>query len=83
MKKKHKKMLIRILLSAALTGLVNILPVTGLLRLLLFLGIYMLIGYDILKKCFKGIVNRRFMDENFLMTVATIGAFLIAIYNYQ
>ncbi len=80
MKKKHKKMLIRILLSAALTGLVNILPVTGLLRLLLFLGIYMLIGYDILKKCFKGIVNRRFMDENFLMTVATIGAFLIAIY---
>ena len=79
MKKKHKKMLVRILLSAAFTGIINILPVAGILRMLLFSGIYILIGYDILIKCFKGILNKRFMDENFLMTVATLGAFLIAI----
>lgn len=48
--------------------------------MLLFSGIYILIGYDILIKCFKGILNKRFMDENFLMTVATLGAFLIAIH---
>ncbi len=80
MKKKHKKMLMRILLSAILTVILNIVPVDGTLRLILFLGIYILISYDILRKCFKGMLNGRFMDENFLMTVATLGAFAIALY---
>ncbi|MDO5478487.1 MAG: heavy metal translocating P-type ATPase [Clostridia bacterium] len=80
MKKKHKIMLIRILLSAGLTVLANIVPIDGMFRFFAFAGIYILIGYDILRKCVKGIANGRFMDENFLMTIATIGAFAIAIY---
>lgn len=56
-------------------------PVTGILRLLLFLAAYLVIGYDILKKAGKGIKNRRVFDENFLMAVATVGAFALAIYD--
>ena len=80
MTKKQKKMLARILLSTGMLVLLNFLPVTGLIRMALYLGVYLLIGYDILRKAGKGIINGRVCDENFLMTVATIGA--IALYVY-
>ena len=80
MNKKQKKVLIRILVSAALMVILTLLPLDGYLRLGLFLIPYLIIGYDILKKAFKGIVNRQVFDENFLMAVATIGARAIAIY---
>ena len=57
-----------------------LIPVTGLLRLALYLVVYIIIGYDILRKAGKGILNRRVFDENFLMAVATVGAFALAIY---
>ncbi len=81
MNKKQKRMLCRILITAAMLIAFEFIPVTGLLRLALYLAAYIIIGYDILKKAFKGILNRRMFDENFLMTVATIGAFAIAIYD--
>ena len=81
MTKKQKKMLYRILASAGMVLLWNVIPVTGILRLLLFLAAYLVIGYDILKKAGKGIKNRRVFDENFLMAVATVGAFALAIYD--
>ena len=56
-------------------------PTTGILRLALYLAAYLIIGYDILKKAGKGILNRRVFDENFLMAVATVGAFALAIYS--
>ncbi len=80
MTKKQKKMLARILLSAGMLVLLNFLPVTGLIRMALYLGVYLLIGYDILRKAGKGIINGRVCDENFLMTVATIGAIALAVY---
>ncbi len=80
MNKKQKKMLKRILLAAAMLIAWNLLPVTGLVRLVLYLVAYLVIGYDILQKAGKGIRNRRMFDENFLMAVATIGAFALAIY---
>lgn len=80
MTKKQKKMLYRILISAGMVLVLNLIPITGILRLLLFLAAYLVIGYDILKKAGKGIRNRRVFDENFLMSVATIGAFALAIY---
>lgn len=79
MNKKQKKMLTRILLCAAMLVLLQFLPVTGIPRLFLYLICYLLIGYDILKKAFHGIRNGRVFDENFLMAVATVGAFLLAI----
>ena len=78
MNRKQKKMLIRILITAAALVLLHFLPVTGALRFVLFLAVYILIGYDILRKAGRGILNRRVFDENFLMTVATIGAFALA-----
>lgn len=81
MTKKQKKMLYRILISAGMVLVWNLIPVTGILRLLLFLAAYLVIGYDILKKAGKGIRNRRVFDENFLMAVATIGAFILAVYD--
>lgn len=81
MTKKQKKMLYRILASAGMVLLWNVIPVTGILRLFLFLAAYLVIGYDILKKAGKGIKNRRVFDENFLMAVATVGAFALAIYD--
>ena len=78
---KQKKMLVRILLAAALLVAISLAPVTGLLRLALFLVPYLLVGYDILLKAAKGIRNGRIFDENFLMTVATLGAIAIAIYD--
>ena len=81
MTKKQKKMLIRIIIAAVLLIALNFIPVKGILRMILFLIPYLVIGYDILKKAGKGILNRQVFDENFLMTVATIGAIAIAIYD--
>lgn len=80
MKKKQKKMLVRIILSALMLVFLNFIPVTGLLRMLLYLTAYLIIGYDILEKAGKGILNGRMFDENFLMAIATIGAIALAIY---
>lgn len=81
MKKKQKKMLLRIILSAAATAALQFLPLTGLPRLLAYLAVYLLIGYDILKNALRGIANGRVFDENFLMAIATVGAFALAIYS--
>ncbi len=80
MKRKHKVMLGRIILSAAATVLLNILPVSGWARLALFCAVYLLIGYDILIDAACGLWNRQFLDENFLMAIATVGAFALAVY---
>lgn len=79
MNKKQKKMLTRILIAAAMLIALKLIPVTGILQLALYLVVYGIIGYDILKKAWKGILNRQVFDENFLMAVATIGAFALAI----
>ena len=80
MNKKQKKMLTRILIATVMLIALYFLPVTGILQLALYLVVYLVIGYDILKKAGNGIANRRVFDENFLMAVATIGAFTLAIY---
>ena len=80
MTKKQKKMLTRIIVAAVLLILLNFLPVTGIIRFVLFLIPYLIVGYDILKKAWKGILNRQVFDENFLMAVATVGAIAIAFY---
>ena len=81
MNKKQKKVLTRIIIAFVLLVLLNFLPVDGYLRMALYMVPYLVIGYDILKKAFKGIRNRQVFDENFLMAVATIGA--IALGDYQ
>lgn len=81
MNKKQKKMLVRIIIASVMVILLNIVPVRGLLQLLLYLAAYLVIGYDILRKAGKGIINRRVFDENFLMAIATVGAFVLAIYS--
>ena len=81
MKTKQKKMLARIILAAMLLVSLAFAPVTGPLRLALYLIPYLLVGYDILLKAAKGIRNGRVFDENFLMTVATLGAIAIALYD--
>ncbi len=80
MNKKQKKMLIRIMITAVMLAALFVIPVTGILQFALYLLAYLIIGYDILKKAGKGIVNRQVFDENFLMAVATIGAFALAVY---
>ena len=80
MNRKQKKMLTRILIAAVLLIVLHFLPVTGMLRFALYLIPYLVIGYDILIKAGKGIRNRQVFDESFLMSIATIGAFAIAIY---
>lgn len=80
MTKKQKKMLLRIIIAAVMLAALYFLPVTGWLRLGLYLVTYLVIGYDILKKAGQGIANGRVFDENFLMAVATVGAFALAIY---
>ena len=80
MSKKQKKMLLRIIIAAVMLAALHFLPVTGWLRLGLYLVTYLVIGYDILKKAGQGIANGRVFDENFLMAVATVGAFALAIY---
>lgn len=80
MNKKQKKVFVRIIITAVLTIVFSQLPIEGWLRLALFLIPYLVIGYDILKKAFKGILNRQVFDENFLMAVATIGAIVLGNY---
>ncbi len=80
MNKKQKKMLVRILLAAALMVLLQFLPVEGMVRFALYLVPYLIIGYDILIKAGKGIRNRQVFDESFLMAVATVGAMALAVY---
>ena len=80
MTKKQKKALIRIIISVALVGLISLLPVKGYLRFGMFMIPYLVIGYDILRKAIKGIMNRQVFDENFLMAVATIGAIALGDY---
>lgn len=80
MKKKQKIMLVRIAVTSAALIILHFIPVTGLSRLLLYTAVYILIGYDILKKAGWGIIHGRAFDENFLMTVATVGAFGLAIW---
>ena len=79
MNRKQKKMLRRILLSAALMVLLHFVPVTGWLRAVLYLLPYGLVGYDIAWKAVRGIGNGQLLDENFLMTLATVGAFVLGI----
>ena len=80
MSRKQKKMLVRIIIAAVMLIALKFIPVRGLVQLGLYLVAYLVIGYDILRKAGKGIVNRRVFDENFLMAVATVGAFALAIY---
>ncbi len=80
MTRKQKKMLFRILLSAVLLLILQLLPLTGGARFAAYLGLYLLIGYDILWKAFHGILNRQLLDECFLMAIATVGAMALAIY---
>ena len=80
MSRKQKKMLTRIILAAVLIIALSLIPVTGYLRFILYMIPYLVIGYDILKKAGKGILNRQVFDENFLMAVATVGAILLGDY---
>ena len=79
MNKKQKKMLLRIIAASVLLVAFHAMPLTGPVRLLLYLIPYFIIGYDILIKAGKGIKNRQVFDENFLMAVATVGAIALAI----
>ena len=80
MTKKQKKMLIRILITAVMLIALKFIPITGIPQLIAYLAAYLVIGYDILKKAGKGILNGRAFDENFLMALATLGAFGLAIW---
>ncbi|MDO5799272.1 MAG: heavy metal translocating P-type ATPase [Eubacteriales bacterium] len=80
MNKKQKKMLTRIIIASALIVVLSLLPIDGYLEFALYMIPYLVIGYDILKKAFKGIRNKQVFDENFLMAVATIGAILLRDY---
>lgn len=80
MNKKQKKMLIRIIAAAALMLLFSLLPLGGYVKFGLFMIPYLVIGYDILKKAVKGILNKQVFDENFLMAVATVGAIILGDY---
>lgn len=73
-------MLMRIILAAVMVLGLNLIPLSGMPRLLLYLAAYLIIGYDILRKAGRGILNRRVFDENFLMAIATVGAFALAVY---
>ena len=80
MTKKQKKMLVRILITAVMLIALKFIPITGVPQLLAYVAAYLVIGYDILRKAGKGILNGRAFDENFLMTLATLGAFFLAIW---
>mgnify|MGYP004496414423 CR=1 FL=1 len=80
MNKKQKKMMTRIIIAALLLVVLHFIPITGIPRFICYLAIYLEIGYDILKKAFKGIKNGQVFDENFLMAIATVGAFGLAVY---
>lgn len=80
MNKKQKKMLIRIAIAALLLGAVKLFKIGGWAGTALYAASYITIGYDILRKAFRGIINHQVFDENFLMAVATVGAIALAIY---
>ena len=80
MNKKQKKVLIRVIVASVLLILCAVLPTTGYVRFATFMVPYLVIGYDILKKAWKGILNKQVFDENFLMAVATVGALSLAVY---
>lgn len=80
MNKKQKKMLIRIIVTAVLLITLHFVPITGIPEFICYLAVYLVIGYDIVKKACKGIRNGQVFDENFLMAIATIGAFALAVY---
>ena len=80
MKKKQKIMLYRIIITAVMLVVLQFLPITSIPRLIAYLAAYLVIGYDILRKAGKGILNGRAFDENFLMALATLGAFFLAIW---
>ena len=80
MRKKQKIMLARIFAAAVLLIVLHFIPAEGVLRFVLYFAVYLVIGYDILLKAAKGIKNRQVFDENFLMAVATAGAFALAVY---
>ena len=80
MNKKQKKMLIRIAIAALLLGAVKLFKIGGWAGIALYAASYITIGYDILRKAFRGIINHQVFDENFLMAVATVGAIALAIY---
>ena len=80
MSKKQKKMLIRIIITSVFLIALKFVPLVGIWRLSAYLLTYLIIGYDILQKAFKGIINGRAFDENFLMVLATLGAFALAIW---
>ena len=80
MNKKQKKMLARIIIAVVLMIVLHFVPITGIPRFICYLAVYLVIGYDIVKKAFKGIKNGQVFDENFLMAIATIGAFALAVY---
>ncbi len=79
MNKKQKKVFIRIVITAVLLAALNLLPIEGIAAMALYLAAYLIIGYDILRKAGKGIINGRVFDENFLMAVATVGAIALAL----
>lgn len=86
MNKKQKRILIRIIIAAFALVILHFIPWKnsgwqGILRLICYLGVYVEIGYDILKKAWKGIWHRQVFDENFLMAIATVGALALAIYS--
>lgn len=80
MNKKQKKMLIRIIIAAVMVIVLKMISLPEIPRFLLYLAAYLVIGYDILRKAGRGILNRRVFDENFLMAIATVGAFALAVY---
>ena len=80
MNKKQKKILFRIILSIIMLIVFSLLPITGIIKFASFLTVYFIIGYDVLIKAVRGIFNGRVFDENFLMTVATVGVFALALF---
>ena len=80
MTRKQKKMLWRIVITAVMLVALHFIPITGIMRLAAYLVVYAVIGSDILRKAGKGIVNGRPFDENFLMALATLGAFFLAVW---
>ena len=80
MNKKKKKNLIRIIIAAVLVVALHFVHINAILQFVLYMGVYLLIGYDILIKAFKGIKNRQPLDECLLMAIATLGAIALAVY---
>lgn len=80
MNRKQKKAVIRIVLASAMLILLNLVPMSGMLKTVLFLLCYLIIGYQVLRKAVRGILNGQVFDENFLMAVATLGAIALAVY---